>query len=355
MEEQNKDQEKTEQATPKKRRDAREKGQVAKSQDAASVAVLLAGLTFIWLGLPGMIRKMTALTSWSLSQSGRFPLDCHTIQELSLDCIYKTSALMLPLFLTVFCVALFINYVQVGFIISSESVQPKLSKIDPVKGFKRLISVRSLVELVKNICKISIVGLVVYLTMRGEIDNFIPLADQTAAGILHYITTVTFKIIFRVCLVLIILAILDYSYQKWEFEKNLRMSRQEVKDEFKQTEGNPLIKSRIKSLQREAARKRMMASVPKADVVITNPTRLAVALIYDQGTMAAPTVVAKGARVLAEKIKEIARENKVPIVENKPLAQVLYIKVDVDEMIPANLYKAVAEVLAFVYNMKRKQ
>ena len=355
MEEQNRDQEKTEQATPKKRRDARKKGQVAKSQDATSVAVLLAGLAFIWLGLPGMIRKMTALTSWSLSQSGRFSLDCHTIQELSLDCIYKTSSLLLPLFLTVFGMALFINYVQVGFIISSESVQPKLSKIDPVKGFKRLISVRALVELVKNICKISIVGFIVYLTMRGEIDNFIPLADQTVMGILHYITTVTFKIVFRVCLVLIVLAILDYSYQKWEFEKNLRMSRQEVKDEFKQTEGNPLVKSRIKSLQREAARKRMMASVPKADVVITNPTHLAVALTYDQGSMAAPTVVAKGARVLAEKIKEIARENKVPIVENKPLAQVLYVKVDVDEMIPANLYKAVAEVLAFVYRMKGKR
>lgn len=355
MDEQNRDQEKTEQATPKKRRDARKKGQVAKSQDLSSVAVLLAGLVFIWLGLPGMIRKMTTLTSWSLSQSGRFAVDGNNIQNLSLDVIYKTSTLILPLFLAVFFTALFINYLQVGFVLSSESIQPKLSKIDPVKGFKRLISVRALVELAKNICKISIVGLVVYLTMRGEIEHFIPLANHTAPAILTYITAVACKIVFRVCLVLIMLAILDYSYQKWEFEKNLKMSRQEVKDEFKQTEGNPLVKSRIKSLQREAARKRMMASVPKADVVITNPTHLAVALTYDQGTMAAPKVVAKGARVLAEKIKEIARENKVPIIENRPLAQVLYIKVDVDEMIPENLYRAVAEVLAYVYSMKMKQ
>ncbi len=355
MDEQNKDQEKTEQATPKKREDARKKGQVAKSQEAASVAVLLTGLTFFWFGLPGMVKKMTTLTTWSLTQSGRFNVDYNNIQHLSIGLVYKVFAITSPLFLSVFFMALLINYLQVGFVLSAESMQPKLSKIDPVKGFKKLFSVRSLVDLVKNIFKISIIGFVVYITIRGEIENVIPLPDQGAWGILIYITGVAFKIVFRVCLVLIILAIFDYIYQKWEFEKKLKMSKQDVKDEFKQTEGSPLIKARIKSLQRDAARKRMMASVPKADVVITNPAHLAVALHYDQAGMSAPKVVAKGAGFIAEKIKEIARENNVPIVENKPLAQVLYIKVDVDEMIPANLYKAVAEVLAFVYSMKMKR
>jgi len=261
--------------------------------------------------------------------------------------------MLFPLFLTAFSIALLANYLQVGFVLSSESVQPKLSKIDPIKGFQKLFSIRSLVELAKNMFKISIVGFVVYVTIRGEIENFIPLMYQSVWGILIYIARVAFKIVLMVCLALIILAALDYIYQKWEFEKNLKMTKQEVKDESKQTEGDPLVKARIKRLQRDMARKRMMASVPEADVVITNPTHLAVALRYDQADMFAPKVVAKGTGFIAENIKDIARKNNVTIVNNKPLARVLYKSVDVDEMIPANLYKAVAEVLAFVYSRKR--
>jgi len=355
MADENKDQEKTEQATPKKREEAKNKGQVAKSRDAASVAVLLAGLIFFWFGASGMIEKMMSLVRWLLIQSSRFNIDCNNIQGLSISLAYKISAILFPLFLTIFFIALLANYLQVGFVLSSESVQPKFSKIDPIKGFGKLFSLKSLVELAKNIFKISIIGFVVYITFKAEIENFLPLIDQSVWGILIYIGEVAFKIVFRVCLVLIILAILDYIYQKWEFEKNLKMSKQEIKDEFKQTEGNPLVKSRIKRLQRDAARKRMMASVPEADVVITNPTHLAVALRYDPKSLSAPKVVAKGAGFIAENIKEIARKNNVPIVDNKPLARVLYKSVDVDETIPTNLYRAVAEVLAFIYNMKMKQ
>lgn len=355
MAEQNKDQEKTEQATPKKREDARKKGQVAKSRDAASVAVLLACLAFFWFGTSGMIEKMMSLIRWLLTQSSRFNVDCNNIQDLMIGIVYKTAAILFPLFLTAFSMALLANYLQVGFVLSTESVQPKLSKLDPVKGFKKLFSLRSLVELAKNIFKISIVGFVAYMTIMGEMKNFIPLMDQSVWGILIYIGDVAFKIVFRVCLVLIILAVFDYIYQKWEFEKNLKMTKQEVKDESKQTEGNPLIKARIKRLQRDSARKRMMASVPEADVVITNPTHLAVALRYDQTSVSAPKMVAKGAGFIAENIKDIARKNNIPIVNNKPLARVLYKSVDVDEIIPENLYRAVAEVLAFVYKMKMKQ
>jgi len=263
--------------------------------------------------------------------------------------------LVFPLFLAALFVSLLVNYLQVGFVLSAESVQPKFSKIDPIQGFGRLFSIRSLVELVKNIFKIAIVGFAVYIIMRGEAERFVLLVDQSVWGILLYICGVSFKIILSVCLVLIVLAALDYAYQKWEFEKELRMTKQEIKDESKQSEGDPLIKARIRRLQREAARKRMMANVPKADVVITNPTHLAVALLYDQEKMSAPTVVAKGADFIAQNIKDIARKHHVPIVNNKPLAQVLYRKVDVDEIIPANLYRAVAEVLAFVYGMKMKR
>jgi flagellar biosynthetic protein FlhB len=355
MAEQNKDQEKTERATPKKREEARKKGQVAKSRELASVAVLLAGLVFFWFGFFGMFEKMMALTRWLLGQCGQFNIDCNSILSLSTGLVYKIFVMTFPIFMAAFFMALFANYFQVGFVLSTESMQPKLSKIDPLKGFQKLFSLKSLVELAKNIFKVLIIGLVVYLTVKGEIENFIPLMDQSVWGILIYIVGVAFKIVFGACLALIILAILDYIYQKWEFEKNLKMTKQEVKDEHKQTEGDPLIKARIKRLQRDAARKRMMARVPEADVVITNPTHLAVALCYDQESMSAPKVLAKGAGFIAENIKDIAQKNNVPIVENKPLAQVLYKKVDVDEIIPENLYRAVAEVLAFVYSMKNSR
>lgn len=354
MAEQNKDQERTEQATPKKLEDARKKGQVAKSQDAASVSVLLAGLIIFWFGSSGAIKQMAALTRWLLTESGRFNLDCDTIQHLLVGLMYKIAILILPLFLAVLLMALLVNYLQVGFVLSAEAIIPKLSKIDPVKGLQKLVSVRSLVELVKNIFKILIVGFVVYITIKGERGYLMPLPAQSVGGILIYIAGVGFKIIFRVCLVLIVLAVADYIYQRWEFEKSLKMTKQEIKDETKQTEGDPLIKARIKRLQQEAARKRMMANVPQADVVITNPTHLAVALKYDQASMAVPKVVAKGADLVAENIKKIAGENNVPIINNKPLARVLYKLVSVDEVIPEQLYRAVAEVLAFIYNMKMK-
>ena len=355
MAEENKDQEKTERASPKKREKARKKGQVVKSREVASVAVLLASLAFFWFGSSAMFAKIMALARWLITQSGQFNVNCNNIQGLSVGIVYKIFAILIPLLLAAFFMALFANYVQVGFVLSSESVQPKLSKIDPIKGFKKLFSLRSFVELAKNIFKISIIGFIVYVTIKGEIQNFIPLMDQSVWGILICIAEVAFKIILRVCIALIILAVFDYIYQKWEFEKNLKMSKQEVKDEFKQSEGDPLVKATIKRLQRDAARKRMMASVPEADVVITNPTHLAVALCYDQASASAPKVVAKGAGFIAENIKDIAMKNNVPIVNNKPLARVLYKNVDVDEIIPSNLYKAVAEVLAFVYSKKNSR
>jgi len=247
------------------------------------------------------------------------------------------------------------NIAQVGFLFSSEAIMPKFSKIDPMKGLQRLFSTRSLVELVKSVAKILIVGFIAYLTMRSESDKILPLVQYSVPDILAYIGRVSFKILYTTSIVLLALAVFDYVYQKWETDKSLKMTKQEIKEENKQTEGDPLVKGRIRRLQREIARKRMMAQVPKADVVITNPTHFAVAIRYVPEKMKAPVVIAKGADFLAEKIKEIAKTHNVPIVENKAVAQVLYRMVQIDQVVPETLYKAIAEILVYVYSLKQKR
>jgi flagellar biosynthetic protein FlhB len=354
-EEQQKDQEKTEQPTQKRRDEARKKGKVAKSQEITSVAILLACLTLFYFTSTILIEKMLAMTRWTFVESGRFVITDATVGNLFVSLVGKMFGVIGPLLLTVVVIAVVANVMQIGFIGSAEAIMPKLSKISPFRGAQRLLSLRALMELAKNIFKIVIVGIVAYLTIKGEVRNIVTLGTLSTWGVMTYMGNVMFKLIFRSCWILVVLAVLDYMFQKWEFERNLKMSEKEVKDEFKQTEGDPLIKSRIKRVQREMARKRMMASVPEADVIITNPTHFAVALAYDQGSMEAPTVLAKGRGFIAEKIKETGRKSGVPIVEDKPLAQLLYKLVDVDGVIPANLYTAVAEVLAYVYSMKPKR
>jgi flagellar biosynthetic protein FlhB len=349
------DQERNEQATPRRKEESRKKGQVARSQEVVSVTVLLGCILFFYFGTGGMVQKLSDMISRSLRESGTTTLTQSTVPTVIANFIYDAFMVLFPFLLTVFIAALNANYIQVGFLFSSESLKPKFSKISPMNGFKRLFGLKSLADLVKNICKLVIVVWVSYWTITSEVENLVPLMDQSIWGIMVYIGDVSFKIIVRTCWVLVVLAVLDYLYQRWEYERGLKMSKQEIKDEYKQTEGDPLLKSRIKRLQREMARKRMMSKVPSADVVITNPDHIAVALKYDQMNMAAPVVVAKGADLMAEKIKELARKSRVPVVENKPLARILFKLVKVDGVIPENLYKAVAEVLAYVYSLKRQR
>jgi flagellar biosynthetic protein FlhB len=266
--------------------------------------------------------------------------------------ILQTFIILAPFLILVIVASLSANLLQVGFLFSTKAIAPKLSKIDPLKGFGRMFSLRSLTELIKSVLKIVVITTVAWLTVRSEIASTLPLMDQEVGEILVYISRVSFRILAMTCWVLAALAVLDYAYQKWEHERNLKMSRQEVRDENKQTEGDPLIKGRIRRLQREMARKRMMAAVPKADVVITNPQHLAVALQYTPENMKAPVVVAKGADLLAAKIREIAAAHHIPIIENKPVAQLLCKMVQVDRAIPEILYKAVAEILAQVYSLR---
>lgn len=246
------------------------------------------------------------------------------------------------------------NYLQVGFLFSTEVIKPKLEKLDPIKGFKRIYSIRALVELLKSILKIGLIGFATFIALWMHFDEILRLPLLTAEETLHFVANMTLIMGLYAAGALMILAGLDYMYQKFDYEKNLRMSKQDIKDEYKKSEGDPLIKSKIKQRQREMAMRRMMQEVPKADVIITNPTHYAIALKYDEEKMDAPFVVAKGTDILALKIRTIAKEHDIMTVENRPLARALYDQVDIDQAVPEEYFKAIAEILAYVYKTKQK-
>ncbi|MFH1079615.1 MAG: flagellar biosynthesis protein FlhB [Pseudomonadota bacterium] len=346
---------KTEQATPKRMQDARKKGQVAKSREVASAFIMVACLIYLYFGADGIVNQIVEMMQDSFRGLHRTDLTVTSIQSLMISLLLKLLMTILPLLLTLMVAGFLANFIQVGILFSTEAIQPKLSKVSPLKGLKNLFSFKTIAELLKSTLKITLIGFIAYVTIRNEVLGVLPLMEQNVGQVMTYMGRISFKILLATCWVLIALALMDYLYQRWEHSRNMKMSKQDIKDESKNTEGDPLIKARIRRLQREMAMRRMMAKVPTADVVITNPTHLAVALKYDQARMAAPVVVAKGANLVAERIKEIARENGVAVVENKPLAQVLYRMVDIAEAIPDNLYQAIAEILAYVYGLKRKQ
>jgi flagellar biosynthetic protein FlhB len=346
-------QERTEKATPKRRQQARRKGQVAYSREITSVLILMTAMGFFYFGGAWMFWNLSEVVSGIYQQLDTLKINATSDLTVLARTIFKKALLILvPFFVPVVIAALAGNIGQIGFEMHSEPMRPKLTKFNPISGLKKLISLKSLVELFKSLIKISIVGAIAFGVVKKEMTQFPALIQQEAGDILVFIGAVAFEIFFYVCLALIILAVLDYIYQRWQHEENLKMTKQEVKDERKQSEGDPKIKKRIRKVQIEMAMRRMMAAVPEADVVITNPVHLAVALKFDAAQMAAPTVVAKGAGPVAERIKAIARENEVPIIEDKPLAQALHKMVEIGDLIPVELYRAVAEVLAYVYRLK---
>lgn len=345
------DQEKTEKATPKKRQEARKKGQVAKSREIPSVLVLLSALSVFYFGGSWMFRRLGDIMRSVYQQISYLQLGVESAHELFWQLFLKIIVLLAPLVLTVALAGILGNIAQTGFLLTGETMTPKLSKLNPLKGIKRLFSITSLVELVKSILKVAIIGGISYAMLKGEMDKIPSLVELEIPSILAFFGSVALKLGFYTCLVLIILAGLDLFFQLWKHERDLRMTKQEVKDEFKQREGDPAVLSRIRAAQREMAMQRMMEAVPDATVVITNPTHLAVALKFDRG-MQAPEVVAKGAGHIAAKIRTIAAESDVPIIEQKPLARAMYKDVEIGQQIPADLYQAVAEVLAYVYRLK---
>ncbi|MEH7882757.1 flagellar biosynthesis protein FlhB [Bacillus sp. JJ1609] len=346
--------EKTEKATPKKKQDARKKGQVAKSQDVNTAVVLLAVFLFLMFFGKTMTERMIGVLRHSLQNYMLMDLTEKNIESILFEILAELAIFLGPVMMVALVAGVAANYAQVGFMFSTEAIQMKLEKINPISGFKRIFSMRAIVELIKSILKISFIGLIAFSVLWSRMDEVLLLSSKSMATALGTIAGLTLQMGLFASGALLFLSLMDYLYQKYDFEKSIRMSKQDLKDEYKNIEGDPLIKSKIKQRQREMAMRRMMQEVPKADVVITNPTHFAIALKYDDQKSDAPIVVAKGVDFVAQKIKLIAKENEIVTVENRPLARALYSQTEIGDAIPEEFFKAVAEILAFVYQAKNK-
>ncbi|MFD1705897.1 flagellar biosynthesis protein FlhB [Siminovitchia sediminis] len=346
--------EKTEKATPQKRHDTRKKGQTAKSQDVNTAISLLAVFIFLSFFSSRTGQVILDIFHQTFNDYMLMELTEENIYKIGLDLLLEIAVLLGPIMLVALAAGTAANLLQVGFLFTAEPMKPKLEKIDPIKGFKRIFSVRALVELLKSILKISFVGFITFLVLWLRIDEVFILSHKSVSSALQTIGGLTLQMGISASIALLFLSIFDYLYQRYDFEKNIRMSKQDIKDEFKNTEGDPLIKSKLKQRQREMATARMMEEVPKADVVITNPTHYAIALKYEEEKADAPVIVAKGIDFMAQKIKKVAEEHQVVLVENRPLAQALYRQADMGDVIPDEFFKAVAEILAYVYRIKHK-
>ena len=342
--------EKTEEPTAKKKSDARNKGQVAKSQELNAAFILFIGFWTMKVLGAYTYREIAAYATYIFGNLNT-TVDTETVMRLFLGIVTMLLKTSFPIMLAIMVIGLAINLVQVGWNFTTEPLGFDLNKLNPINGFGRIISKRSFVELLKSLFKILIIGLFLYENLKDEILQMPKLIYLDLSMSMVQIADIIFMMAFKICAIFFVMAILDYMYQKWEHHESLKMTKQEVKEEFKQMEGDPQIKGKIKQKQREMAMARMMQEVPKADVIVTNPTHFAVALRYSDG-MRAPEVIAKGQDLVALKIKEVAREAGVVIVENKPLARALFAAVEIGGTVPPELYKAVAEVLAYVYHLK---
>lgn len=347
---------KTEQPTGRKLTEARKKGQVAKSTELTTVFMLLVavvmlrnGGSYIFTTLAHMVKEylgnLHEITAVLTPQA----LPMH-LGMLATRVAILVAIVAVPTFMTVIA----LNLAQVGFLLSPEAIAPRMDKLNPLTGFQRIFSKQGLAMLFKSSLEIGAVAVVLYTTMKDQWQVIFRFPDMELGPAFFTLADLAYRFSIKIIIVLLIIAILDYIYQRWQFMENMKMTKQEVKDEMKQTEGDPMVKSRIRQRQREMARKRMMQAVPEAHVVVTNPLHLACALKYDEETMPAPVLVAKGQGLIADKIREIAKEHKVPLMENIPLAHDLYDNIELDQEIPPRLYEAVAEIVAFLYNLKKK-
>ncbi len=350
--------EKTEEATPKKLDDARKEGQVAKSQELTTAVALILLFTiikvfvsFITDGFADSFR----LVYGSLETYSKDVFNTAYATAYMHEALTEVLIICLPMFTAAVVAAIVVNALQVKWKPTAKPLMPKASKISPLKGFKKIFSKDKIFDLLKAVAKILLVGYMTYSTLKDEAGTINILYDIELFTAVMLIGDIVLNMGIKISLVFIVLGIVDYIYQKMKFNKEMRMSKQEIKDEFKQTEGDPKIKGQIRQKMRDASRRRMMQKLPEADVVITNPTHLACAIKYDKDVGTAPILIAKGADFLAQRIKEVARENFIPIVENKPLARMLYHNVEIDEEIPEELYKMTAEVLAYVYAMQGRE
>ncbi|WP_419873121.1 flagellar biosynthesis protein FlhB [Candidatus Pristimantibacillus sp. PTI5] len=345
-------QEKTEQATPKKKDEARKKGQVARSSDLpGSFILMFMFLGFIMLGSYFkehiMVMFGNLFEDWLLMD-----LTTGNVMSLFNDVAIELMLILLPIFAITVLIGILGNIVQFGFLLTGDPLKMKFDKINPINGFKQIFSAKTVVEFLKSVLKLLIVAVLVFTTISRDWDRILVLASLPIQQIFTFTAGLTVKLGIEIGAVLTVLALADFFYQTFEHNKSLRMSKQDIKDEYKKSEGDPLIKGKIRERQRKMAMQRMMQEVPKADVIITNPTHFAIALKYDATKMEAPKIIAKGMDHVALRIREIAKENGVVTMENKPLARALYERAEIGDVIPPDLFQAVAEVLAYVYKMK---
>ena len=347
--------EKTEAPTPRRREQARSQGSVPRSVELNSVLALLAGvLVFKFVGT-SMLMQITGVMGNSFRGLSTEDWTISSVQVYAGALGTSYIAMMAPLFATLMVVGVVGSVVQSGPVLATKALSPDFSRINPLRGLRRILSRRSLVELVKSVAKLGIVGYVVFQAFQDKFLYLVTLSGSDISNAAAVISDVAMEILLKAGFALLALALLDYGYQRWEYEKNIRMTKHEVKEEMRQSEGDPKIRGKIRQQQRQIAARRMMQDVPKSDVIVTNPTHLAVALQYRPESMHAPRVVAKGQRLIAERIKDVARQHGVPVVENKPLAQALFKTVEVGSEIPPALYHAVAEILAFIYSLRRER
>jgi len=345
---------KTEAPSDKRRQEAREKGNVARSTEANSALVLLAGLFLLKFFGSYMYQHLTGQMRDFFEMMGHPKADYAFVAGVFFKAFSIVCITGWPVCVGVMIIGVFANIIQVGFMFTLQPLVPSFEKINPISGAGRLFSLRSMVELLKNILKLGIIGAVAFFTVKGEFTRFLGLGDTSVGVILMFLLSISYTVILRIALVMLALALFDFAYQRFETERGLKMTKQEVKEEQRQSDGDPKIKARIRSLQREMARRRMMQEVPKATVVVTNPTHLAIAIRYEPSEMDTPKVIAKGKRLMAEQIKKMARDAGVPIVENKPLARSMFDKVNVGDDLPMQFFSAVAEILAYVYRLRKR-
>lgn len=346
---------KTEEATPHKMSEAKKKGQVAKSKEVAS-AITLVTSTIILITLGEyMVNSFKENIIQFFTGYLNLELNSDSLQSIIITVIWRFAVVFLPMVVPIMVMGIGANLLQTGYINTTEPLKPQFSKINPMNGFKKMFSMRTVMELFKDIAVILIVGFVGYGFLKSNFRKVLAMSNLKFPALINTFLKLAANVFFRITLIMAAIALIDFIYQKLQFKKDMRMSKQEIKEEFKQMEGDPQVKGKIKQKQREMATRRMMQNVPDASVVITNPTHIAVALKYEEGKGNAPILVAKGSGYVAIKIKEVAKENDVPIIENKPLARLIFSEVDLEKEIPSEMYQAVAEILALVYRLKRQK
>jgi flagellar biosynthesis protein FlhB len=349
-------QEKSEQATSKKLTDSRDKGQVPKSQEINSLAVFTTGLMVLFFTKDYVGVKLWNMSTYIFSSLDTLELSVNVLSIYAVQAVFFFVSTVFPVLLGIVIISLAVGYGQVGFKITPKALKPKLNKLNPITGFKNsFLSSKPLVELGKSVAKLAVIGIFSYFILKDMVLNSIGLVNFTIAEIVDFMLDNSVDFLWRVSLVYLVIAFADFAYQKSKFKKDQKMTKHEVKEENKQMEGDPQIKAQIKGKQMEMSRNRMLQDVPTADVVITNPTHFAVALKYDIGNTMAPKVVAKGKDLLAQKIKSIAKENNVPMHEDVQLARALYKACEVGQDIPENLFKAVAQILAYIFKLKQNK